>query len=125
MNEAQHTIWLKQQAPVKPALGQVCNGCGVCCTAEPCPVARVFLWQRHGACRALQWQDTEKIYRCGLLVQPRDYLRWLRYVLKCVPLSWQTEAEKIIQRVIRRWIASGIGCDSDAEILAVSDDSSA
>jgi len=97
-------IWLRQQAPLKPEVGQACNGCGVCCAAEPCPVALVFLWQRRGSCRALLWDQASMSYRCGMLTQPAQYLRWL-------PLRWQA----LFARRVRRWIAAGAGCDSSAQ----------
>ncbi|MFZ6723408.1 hypothetical protein [Undibacterium sp. Ji49W] len=96
-------IWLQTSAPMKPALGQPCNGCGVCCAAVPCPVARVFLWQLRGSCRALEWHADVQQYRCGMLVQPATYLSWL-------PTSWQAW----FARRVRRWIAAGTACDSDA-----------
>ncbi|MBC3921029.1 hypothetical protein H8L32_26435 [Undibacterium sp. CY18W] len=96
-------IWLQANAPMKPLLGQPCNGCGVCCAAEPCPVARVFLWQLRGSCLALEWHADVQQYRCGMLVQPATYLRWL-------PTSWQAWFAKRV----RRWIAAGTACDSDA-----------
>lgn len=100
------TIWLRVEAPAKPAAGQPCNGCGVCCAAEPCPVARVFLSQEVGTCRALVWVKAEQHYRCGMLLQPADYLRFL-------PRAWQAW----FRRLIARWIAAGTACDSDAEAL--------
>lgn len=98
------TIWLHVEAPAKPAAGQPCNGCGVCCAAEPCPVARVFLSQSRGACRALVWVKGGQYYRCGMLLQPANYLRFL-------PLSWQPW----FRRLIKRWIAAATVCDSDAQ----------
>jgi hypothetical protein len=52
--------------------------------------------RRRGACRALQWSDTERRYHCGLLRSPR--LRWLHPLL-------------------RRWIAAGSGCDAHIDLL--------
>ena len=101
----QRLIWLHVEAPAKPVLGQACNGCGVCCAAEPCPVARVFLWQWRGACRALIWVETDQQYRCGMLLQPSRYLRFL-------PASWRTG----FSRLVARWIAAGTACDSDADV---------
>lgn len=43
-------------------------------------------------------------YRCGMLTQPAQYLRWL-------PLRWQAW----FARRVRRWIAAGVGCDSSAQ----------
>ncbi|MFZ6770871.1 hypothetical protein ACO0LM_27775 [Undibacterium sp. Di26W] len=100
-------IWLKADAPMKPAVGQACNGCGVCCAAEPCPVARFFLWQLRDSCRALEWHADVLQYRCGMLRQPSVYLPWL-------PAIWQTW----FARRVRRWIAAGTACDSDALVAS-------
>jgi hypothetical protein len=100
----QRLIWLRSAAPPKPALGQACNGCGVCCAAEPCPVARVFLWQWRGSCRALVWSSSGLQYRCGLLLAPSAHIRFL-------PQSLQ----KQFRYLVTRWIAAGTACDSDAQ----------
>jgi len=99
----QRTILLPPAAPPKPAAGRPCNGCGVCCAVETCPVARVVLLRRRGPCPALEWQGD--LYRCGLLARPRHYLPWL-------PDRWDAFA----RRLLGRWIAAGRGCDSTAEI---------
>jgi len=99
-------IRLHAQAPDKPVLGQPCNGCGVCCSAEPCPVGRWLFGQPEGACPALQWQAQTAHYGCGVLLNPRRYLRWLP--------AW---AEPVARRWLARRIAAGKGCDSDAELL--------
>jgi hypothetical protein len=103
-------IWLQQAAAAKPAVGEPCNGCGVCCATEPCPVAMVFLMQRKGSCRALEWDHTGRLYRCGMLQRPAHYLRWL-------PTRWQSW----FARRVARWIAAGTACDADSDVtLAVS-----
>ncbi|MDE2429683.1 MAG: hypothetical protein KGM99_13240 [Burkholderiales bacterium] len=101
-------IWLRRDAPLKPALGDTCNGCGVCCASEPCPVARAYLWQFRGSCKALEWDDHGKRYRCGLLLHPRLFLLWLPARFE----NW------FLQRVSRK-IAAGIGCDSSFEAESV------
>ncbi|MFZ6799590.1 hypothetical protein [Undibacterium sp. Di24W] len=98
-------IWLQAEAPAKPHIGQACNGCGVCCAAEPCPVARVFLRQMRGTCRALEWHADVSQYRCGMLLRPAHYLFLLPRFL-----------ETRFRSLIRRWIAAGVACDSDAYI---------
>lgn len=98
-------IRLHVAAPPKPPLGMPCNGCGVCCAAEPCPPARLFLRQRHGACRALQWQAEAGCYRCGLVLEPERYFPWLRGGLRSGARRW-----------FARSISAGFGCDSDAEV---------
>ncbi len=101
-------IHIHVAAPPKPPLGAVCNGCGVCCLAEPCPVGAVLSGRRTGACSALRWHDDASLYRCGALVTPvevvqgalPDALQWL-----VKPLAWA------LGYGARRWIAAGTGCD--------------
>ena len=97
-------IHLHRAAPVKPAVGEACNGCGVCCALETCPPARLRFLQRHGPCPALEWAADESRYRCGLLVRPAHYLGGL-------PLPGA-----LMQKLFARWIAAGQGCDCSAEV---------
>lgn len=96
-------IHLHRSAPAKPAEGQPCNGCGVCCALETCPAARLRFRQKNGPCPALEWSETETRYHCGLLLRPTYYFGWL-----------PRRAEGISRRLLARWIASGIGCDCNA-----------
>ena len=98
-------IEIHPEAPPKPAWGQPCNGCGVCCLAEPCPLGVLVSRRRQGACRALQWVPAQSAYRCGLMQAPAQYLP--------VPGRW---AEALLARLARRWIAAGIGCDAAIEL---------
>jgi hypothetical protein len=86
------TIRIHAAAPAKPAWGAACNGCGVCCLSEPCPVGMVVSLRRRGACRALRWNAAAKRYRCGLVEVPA------------------------IGAIAKRWIAADHGCDSDAVV---------
>jgi hypothetical protein len=97
-------IHLHRNAPAKPAEGQPCNGCGVCCALETCPVARLRFLQSAGPCPALVWSEEETRYHCGLLLKPSQYFSWLPKV-----------AESAARRLMARWIASGVGCDCDAD----------
>lgn len=63
-------IHIHPEAPAKPPVGTPCNGCGLCCLAEPCPVGMLISRRRHGACAALHWMPDESRYRCGLLLKP-------------------------------------------------------
>ncbi|WP_310740843.1 hypothetical protein [Aquincola sp. J276] len=63
---------LRSDAPTKPAAGQPCNGCGVCCAAEPCPVGMLVSRRRTGRCRALVWQQGR--YRCGMVSHTARHL---------------------------------------------------
>ena len=50
--------------PIKPAHGNPCNGCGLCCAMEPCGVAREFIpdHPEEGPCLALEWEAGPAIY---------------------------------------------------------------
>ena len=94
-------IHIHPEAPPKPALGAPCNGCGVCCLAEPCPLGQVISRKRSGACEALRWSEAQGLYRCGVLTDAEGLLgpRW----------RW---AAPVLRRLARRWIAAGVGCDA-------------
>jgi hypothetical protein len=99
------TIELHQLAPCKPEMGIPCNGCGVCCAAEPCPVALLFLFQRKGSCRALLWQEVTGRYVCGMVIQPDVYS-------SLIPKRWRQG----LGTFVASRIAAGIGCDSTIEV---------
>jgi hypothetical protein len=71
----------------------------------PCPVSAVFLRHTENVCPALVWQDMPGLYRCGMLLAPATYLRWLPGMLNR-PFIF----------LARHWLALKIGCDSDVEI---------
>ena len=93
-------IHIHADAPLKPAVGAACNGCGVCCLVEPCPVGMLVSRKRRGACSALVWIDALSRYRCGLLSAPEQFIRprWLA---------------RGVARLATRLIAAGQGCDAD------------
>ncbi|TXH89141.1 MAG: hypothetical protein E6Q78_09075 [Rhodoferax sp.] len=93
--EAPRVIRIEVAAPPKPAWGEACNGCGVCCLTEPCPIGIVWSRRRHGACTALVWDAEGGGYRCGALQRAQVW----------PPLA----------HLVRRWIAAGKGCDCDWE----------
>jgi hypothetical protein len=87
---AVRVIQLHIEAPLQPAVGEPCNGCGVCCAAEPCPLGMLVSFKRQGRCELLQWQAEEQRYRCGALSGP-----------------------PLVRAAAARWISAGSGCDSD------------
>ena len=97
-------IYLQDSAPAKPAVGAPCNGCGVCCAWQPCPLGVLVTGRRHGMCDALRWDDAAGLYRCAMVQAPEQ--AW-----PALP-SWLRPA---LRRLARRWIAAGVGCDCDAE----------
>lgn len=86
-------------------VGQDCNGCGVCCLAEPCPIGMLVSRRRHGVCDALQWHDASSTYQCGCVTTPEAWLP--------TSLRWLAPAAR---RLALRLIASGQGCDCDYEV---------
>ncbi len=95
------TILIHAAAPPKPPMGAACNGCGLCCAHEPCPLGMLLSRRRQGACLALTWDDSQTRYLCGVLAEPR---RWL----PVLPAAWA-------RRLAHRWIAAAQGCDADIE----------
>ncbi len=86
-------IEIHPDAPPKPAVGAACNGCGVCCLTEPCPLGILLSRRLQGACTALQWDGAR--YVCGVLTaQPTGVRSW-----------W-----------VKRWIAAGQGCDCSLQV---------
>lgn len=107
-------IHIQPEAPAKPALGEPCNGCGVCCLAEPCPVGVIVSRKRHGACKALVWSQADRRYFCGLLVGAASGAgnagAWWRRWARAAWLRWA-----------RRMISAGSGCDASLEVETVRD----
>ena len=101
-------IHLQPLAPAKPDAGAACNGCGVCCTWQPCPLGVLVTGRRHGACDALHWDATARQYRCAMVSGPQR----LWPGLPAAPGRW-------LQALARRWIAAGAGCDCDADVEAL------
>ncbi|WP_238193577.1 hypothetical protein [Methylobacterium frigidaeris] len=62
------------KAPPKPDFGSACNGCGFCCAAEPCGVARQFVpGAMDGApCPAMEFEHGR--FWCGMVRRPGHYL---------------------------------------------------
>ncbi len=105
MAVAEQIIHIHPQAPNKPPMGQTCNGCGVCCAAEPCPVSLALLWPHQAPCRALIWDDKTKRYLCGMVSKPSHQLKWLPKSL-----------DKFASRLFKRWIAADTLCDADVKV---------
>jgi hypothetical protein len=106
-------VYLEAQAPGKPPVGDPCNGCGICCQYEPCPLGVVLSGRRTGICVASRWDARQRQYRCAALVEPEGLLR------ERLP-GWMQNAARPLARALRRmaprWIAAGVGCDCDLAV---------
>lgn len=102
-------VWIHPEAPPKPEVGAPCNGCGLCCLAEPCPVGVLVTRRTQGVCKALEWSSSSARYECGVLKHPTRHLG--------LPGLSRWSAMSLLNRLLRRWaarmIAAGIGCDAD------------
>ena len=103
-------IQIHTDAPDKPPEGEPCNGCGVCCASEPCPIGVLASGRRHGACAALVWVDAAGAYRCGLIHQPAVHLPAL--LRRSAPL---------LTRLAARFISAGSGCDCNLSVEHLSE----
>jgi len=100
----EQVVFWQAQAPAKPAFGAPCNGCGLCCLAEPCPMGMLISRRRKGTCAALRWDEAALQYRCGVL---QDAGR----VASDAP-AWRRGLGRLRLALARRWIAAGAGCDA-------------
>lgn len=98
-------IHIHADAPAQPPAGEPCNGCGVCCLAEPCPVGMLLSRRRRGACAVLRWEPAQRRYRCGALAAGAA---WRLPLLGTWP-------GRLASRLMARWIAAGIGCDASLQ----------
>jgi len=109
----EQTIWLHRDAPPKPPTGAACNGCGVCCAAEPCPAGMLLSLRRRGRCRLLRYDEPARRYRCALMPGSGAVRRsmWADALA-----AWPRRG---VRRLVARWIGAGLGCDSTAQAIAV------
>jgi hypothetical protein len=104
---SRQVIRLHPAAPAKPPEAAPCNGCGVCCAAEPCPIGVLVSGRFSGSCAALSWNEDDGLYRCGMASDPAAVIRWLPRI-----------AAPLVARLAQRWISAASGCDSDLVVEA-------
>lgn len=109
MPKTQWILFIEPDAPAKPVPGAPCNGCGMCCLAEPCPIGVVLSGRGRGACRALRWNAETCTYQCGAVVQAESVLQASLPQTLGFLVPWLAGG---LRRLAPRWIAAGKGCDS-------------
>jgi len=87
---------------LKPRKGDACNGCGACCIAEPCALAREILGATKGRCPALE-TDAERSY-CGIVRRPAHYMFG-----EDAPASESGQVSALFASAL----GLGAGCDAD------------
>ncbi len=98
-------VHVHPDAPPKPSTGAPCNGCGLCCLLEPCPLGVLVSRRWRGACVAVRWSVDEQRYLCGML---SDF--------GGVTGLTQPWVVRTLTAAARRSIAAGIGCDASFQI---------
>jgi hypothetical protein len=90
---------MKETAPEYPGYGKNCNGCGLCCAAEPCEIARDFAGITEAPCRAMQFEGGRFV--CGMVKNPSRYMDTPDF------------GGQIIGGMFAKALGIGRGCDSE------------
>lgn len=90
--------------PQKPPYGSPCNGCGVCCEEELCPIAHRIFGRWEGPCEILEDAgDGRRV--CGLLAHPERH----------VPALVELVGAEIMRETTEALLGVGVGCDAQME----------
>jgi hypothetical protein len=84
----------------KPAHGEPCTRCGLCCIATLCPLARTVFGERDGPCPALSFVEGGST--CGLVAEPIKFAR---------VVAMRSGVETASQAALHL-IGSALGCDA-------------
>ncbi len=96
----------------KPAHGDPCNGCGLCCIAEVCKLGVALGDERN--CKALII-NADGTFSCGLVVAP------YRFADEDSLATWKAidaqsgdgSGERALSEMYAQMLGAGRGCDSD------------
>ncbi len=105
---------MNPQPPHKPRFGEPCNGCGYCCTVQPCQLAQEFLNCSVGPCIALEAQGN--LRTCGLVRNPLTYLYKVAHPDEDVQpqdSAPDIQAGKQLSHDLAAALGIGRGCDAE------------
>jgi hypothetical protein len=85
-------------APEKPKFGEPCNGCGYCCAAETCDLAREFMGNPPAPCPAMEFEAGR--FWCGLARTPSKYI------------GFDKRTDASVAPLIADALGFGRGCDA-------------
>ena len=108
-----NTIWqieLVAGAPKKPRPGDTCNGCGICCSAILCPIARARFLKESGPCAFLQWRKNR--YVCILIHRPFSlFPKPIRRFFDGLPKRFRRFFYRFLKRKISNYLNIAHACD--------------
>lgn len=84
----------------KPPYGSPCNGCGVCCQNEICPLGQIAFPHAQAPCPALEKQADR--YVCGLVASPQTY----------APIRASVYGVEALREAAAIGVGADIGCDT-------------
>lgn len=87
--------------PDKPRCGDPCNGCGLCCYSEVCPVGKMAFGDVEAPCLALVMSKDMTRTRCGLVL---------------------IEIDNDMGTQVQEAIGVGCGCSMDDDVECISGD---
>lgn len=96
LREAMHGI--AKGPPRKPSEGAPCNGCGLCCALQLCPIAIEFIEAAEAPCPAMEYAGGR--FWCGLARYPSRYFG--------TPAS----SDRLIRPMVQAELSIGEGCDA-------------
>lgn len=86
----------------KPLYGDPCNGCGLCCIAQQCPISE-GLFGKQDICPAIERGDGKALV-CGMVANPANYMT-------SVP-DW---GHQPLAAAFALLLGAGSGCDGTTE----------
>src|SRR4051812_24495333 len=103
--------------PGKPLYGDPCNGCGLCCLSEQCPIS-LDIFGDVGICPALM--DEGARWSCGLIVKPELFFPALPAELSRLTalMLGQEGCDSVDSHADRRRQRGRVGDDLRARALA-------